>query len=48
MLADVRRLIDSIALAGEAVKDHTYSAADQLLWVRFENTASPRELVIKF
>jgi hypothetical protein len=38
----------SITLAGEAVKDHTYSAADKLLWVRFENTDSPRELTIKF
>jgi hypothetical protein len=37
----------SITLAGQAVADHTYSAADQLLWVRFENSASPRELVIK-
>ncbi len=38
----------SITLAGEAVTDHTYSAADQLLWVRFENTDAPRELVVKF
>ena len=38
----------SITLAGEAVKDHSYSAADKLLWVRFENTDAPRELAIKF
>jgi hypothetical protein len=38
----------SITLAGEPVKDHTYSAPDQLLWVRFENTDAPRELAIKF
>ncbi len=38
----------SITLAGEAVKDHTFSAADQLLWMRFANTDAPRELMIKF
>jgi hypothetical protein len=38
----------SITLAGEAVKDHTYSATDKLLWLRFENTDAPRELAIKF
>ncbi len=38
----------SIALAGQPVADHTYSATDKLLWVRFTNTSSPRELAIKF
>ncbi len=38
----------SITLAGRIVADHTFSAADQLLWVRFPNTAAPRELAIKF
>jgi len=38
----------SISLAGQPVPDHTYSAADQLLWMRFQNTASPRELVLRF
>ena len=38
----------SITLAGQALADRTYSAADGLLWVRFPNKATPRELVIKF
>lgn len=38
----------SIALADESVADHTYSATDQLLWIRFENAATPRKLVIRF
>ena len=38
----------SITLAGQLVADHTYSSADQLLWIRFTNTASPRELNVRF
>jgi hypothetical protein len=38
----------SISLAGKPVTDRTYSSADRLLWVRFTNTASPRELVVRF
>jgi hypothetical protein len=38
----------SITLAGQPVADHTYSAADQLLWIRFPNTASPHDLVLHF
>ena len=38
----------SITLADKPVAEHTYSGADQLLWIRFANTASPRKLAIKF
>ncbi len=38
----------SITLAGQPVADRTYSAADQLLWIRFTNTAGPRELAVRF
>jgi hypothetical protein len=38
----------SITLSGQPLSDHSYSAADQLLWIRFPNTASVRELAIQF
>ena len=38
----------SVTLAGEAVKDFRYSDADQLLWIRFNNEARPRQLVLHF
>ena len=38
----------AITLAGQAVKDFGYSAAEQLLWLRFPNETSPRELEVQF
>jgi hypothetical protein len=37
-----------ITLAGQPVADGQYSTADHLLWVRFTNTAAPRELALAF
>jgi len=37
-----------ISLGGEAVKDFEYSPADKLLWIRFPNEATPRELSLRF
>ena len=48
VLIRASRDASSITLAGQAVADHTYSAADQLLWIRFANSAAPRELVVRF
>ena len=37
-----------ITLAGQAVKDFDYSAAEKLLWLRFPNETRPRELEVQF
>ena len=37
-----------ITLEGQPVTDFSYSASDELLWVRFENEARPRTLVVNF
>ena len=38
----------AITLAGQPVKDFKYSAAEKLLWLRFPNETSPRELEVQF
>ncbi len=38
----------SVRLAGEPVLNFRYSATEQLLWIQFANTATPRELVTTF
>jgi hypothetical protein len=38
----------SITLAGEALTAFTYSAADQLLWIRFTNQAKSRVLTVQY
>lgn len=38
----------AIVLEGATVKDFSYSDADQLLWIRFENEARPRSLEVRF
>ena len=38
----------SVTLAGQPVKDYLYSAEHRLLWVRFRNETSPRELAFEF
>ena len=37
-----------VTLAGKPLDQFEYSAKDKLLWLRFENTASARELSIQF
>jgi hypothetical protein len=38
----------SVTLAGQALQSFHYAAEDRLLWLRFTNEATPRELVIEF
>ena len=38
----------SVTLAGQALQTFQYAPEDRLLWIRFSNEASPRELVIQF
>ena len=38
----------AITLDGQAVKTFNYSPEQRLLWIRFENTASPHELAVQF
>jgi hypothetical protein len=38
----------TVTLAGAPLTTFTHSAADRLLWVRFANSATPRELVVRF
>jgi hypothetical protein len=38
----------AVTLDGKPLKDYEHSAADQLLWIRFQNEARPRELTIEF
>jgi hypothetical protein len=38
----------AITLAGQSLNNCQYSAADHLLWVRFNNTAQPRRLALSF
>lgn len=37
-----------ITLANKPLKDFTYDPAEKLLWLRFTNESSPRELTIRF
>jgi hypothetical protein len=48
MLLHAPRAPRGITLEGQAVKDFSYSATDKLLWIRFENEARPRTLVVNF
>jgi len=48
LLLHTRRPPRGITLDGQAVNDSSYSAAEQLLWIRFENAARPRTLEVKF
>jgi hypothetical protein len=36
-----------VLLAGEPLNSFKYSATDQLLWIRFPNSATPRELRVE-
>jgi hypothetical protein len=38
----------SVTLAGQALETFEYAPDGRLLWVRFPNDATPRELVIEF
>jgi hypothetical protein len=38
----------SITLAGQSLESSHYSTEDGLLWIRFTNEATPRELAIEF
>ncbi|HEY3861773.1 MAG TPA: hypothetical protein VGO59_07790 [Verrucomicrobiae bacterium] len=38
----------SVLLGGQAPENVRYDAAEKLLWVRFANEASPRELTVRF
>jgi len=38
----------SVTLAGQLLGDSQYSPRDRLLWVRFNNEATPRQLVMEF
>ena len=38
----------SVLLAGQAPESVHYDAKEGLLWVRFANVASPRELKVQF
>lgn len=38
----------AITLTGQPLKDFAYSAAERLLWLRFPNETSPRELEVQF
>jgi hypothetical protein len=38
----------SVTLAGQPLTSFEYAAADRLLWIRFTNEASPRELTIAY
>jgi hypothetical protein len=48
MLLCVPKAPHSITLAGQPLTSFEYAAADRLLWIRFANEASPRELAIEF
>ncbi len=37
-----------VTLGGQALQSFEYSAKDKLLWIRFENQATPRELAVEF
>ncbi len=37
-----------ITLAGEPLTGWRWDAAERLLWIRFENTSSPRELIVEY
>jgi hypothetical protein len=38
----------SLTLDGQAVEGFQYSAAEQLLWIRFPNQSTPREISLRF
>ncbi len=38
----------SVTLAGQPLDDYHYSAAEQLVWIRFANESRPRELSVRF
>ena len=38
----------AVTLAGQPMNDYEYSTADHLLWIRFTNSAQPRELALSF
>lgn len=38
----------TVMLAGQPVPTFEYSAKDKLLWIRFENDVTPRELAVEF
>ena len=48
VLLESSRPPKSVTLDGAKLATFEFSAADKLLWIRFENTASPRELTIEF
>jgi hypothetical protein len=48
VLLKTKRQPGSVTLAGEPLTNSKYSAEHQLLWVRFANEATPRELVVNF
>ena len=48
VLLHAPKLPRAVTLASQPVEDVEYSADEKLLWVRFLNEASPRELMVKF
>ena len=38
----------TVTLDGQALESFNYSAPENLLWIRFENDARPRELTVQF
>lgn len=48
LLLHAPRAPRAIALEGTPVKEFSHSAADRLLWIRFENEARPRTLEVQF
>jgi hypothetical protein len=37
-----------VALGGQTLESYDYSAQEKLLWIRFSNEATPRELIVEF
>lgn len=48
VLLRVPKAPHAITLAGQPLTSFEYAAEDRLLWIRFTNEASPRELAIEF
>jgi hypothetical protein len=48
LLLESVRAPRAVALAGKNLTDFSYSAKEKLLWIRFQNEASPRELVVQY
>jgi len=38
----------AVKLAGQSVESIEHSAAEKLCWIRFANTAAPREMEVRF